>query len=80
MSHDDGDRIASASFYSNKDAAFAASTVIDVWVRMHARQLLPDPPQVFLGECFFHKARDLKRQLRPLRYTGVAGWWRWPDA
>src|SRR4051794_41928956 len=56
VSHDDGDRIASASFYSDKEAAFAANTVIVVWGRMHARKLLPDPRQGFLGEASFTKA------------------------
>jgi hypothetical protein len=55
VSHDD-DRVASASFYSNAGAARAANTVIDVWVRAHARQLLPAQPDVFLSKCFVHGA------------------------
>lgn len=58
VSHDDGERIASASFYSDKEAASAASTVIDVWVQAHARQLLSPPPEVFLGECFVHEPSE----------------------
>jgi hypothetical protein len=58
VSHDDGERIASASFYSDKEAASAANTVIDVWARAHARQLLPQPPEVFLGECFVHEPSE----------------------
>jgi len=58
VSHDDGDRIASASFYSDKEAASAANTVIDVWVRTHARQFLSHPPEVFLGECFVYEASE----------------------
>jgi hypothetical protein len=56
VSDDDGERVASASFYADKEAASTANTVIDVWVRTHAKQLLPQPPEVFLGECFVHEA------------------------
>jgi hypothetical protein len=60
-SRDDGERVASASFYSDKRAASAASDAIDAWVRTHARQLLPHPPEVFLGECFVHEAPEPPR-------------------
>ena len=60
-SDDDGERLASASFYADKRAASAASSVIEVWARTHARQLLPHPPEVFLGECFVHEAPEPPR-------------------
>jgi hypothetical protein len=58
VSRDDGERIASASFYSHRGAASAAHTVIDVWVRTHASQILPRVPEVFFGECFVHEASE----------------------
>ena len=58
VSGDDGERVASASFFADKRAASAVSNVIEVWVRTHARQLLPHPPEVFLGECFVHEAPE----------------------
>jgi hypothetical protein len=58
VSHDDEERIASASFYSDKEAASAANTVIDVWVRTHAGQFLSQPPEVFIGECFVNEASE----------------------
>jgi hypothetical protein len=61
VSRDDGERIASASFYADRGAASTANTVIDVWVRAHARELLPRPPEVFLGECFVHEAPEPPR-------------------
>ena len=82
VSDDDGERVASASFYADKGAASAASNVIEVWVRTHARQLLPHPPEVFLGECFVHEApeppRDASVYCYPL-HPRVAGRWRRPD-
>ena len=60
-SRDDGERIASASFYADRGAASAASTAIEVWVRAHAKRLLPHPPEVFLGECFAHEAPEPPR-------------------
>jgi hypothetical protein len=57
-SRDDGERVASASFYADRRAASDASTAIEVWVRAHARQLLLHPPEVFLGECFVHEAPE----------------------
>jgi hypothetical protein len=57
-SRDDGERIASASFYADKRAASAANMIIEVWVRTHAGELLPDPPEVVLGECFVHEAAE----------------------
>jgi hypothetical protein len=63
-SRDDGERVASASFYADKGAATAASDAIDAWVRTHARQLLPHPPEVFLGECFvLHEAPEPPREV-----------------
>jgi hypothetical protein len=58
VSHDDGGRIASASFYSDRAGAAAANEAIDVWVRTHARLLLPHPPEVFIGKCFTYEAPD----------------------
>jgi hypothetical protein len=58
VSREDRERVASASFYADKEAASAANKVINDWVRTHARQLLFHWPEVFLGECFVHEASE----------------------
>jgi hypothetical protein len=58
VSRENRGRIASVSFYSDRAAAFAGNEVIEAWVRTHARQHLPHPPEVFLGECFVHEASE----------------------
>ena len=54
------------------EAFSAANTVIEVWVRAHARQLLPRPPDVFLGECSVHEAPEPPRDTSV--YCSIRAW------
>jgi hypothetical protein len=67
------DRIASASLYRDRRSALAAAGFIRAWVEAHARGLLPEPPEVYLGECFAHRLAKPQDSL-PTLHCAVAAW------